>query len=230
MGKKAKKQELREQQIFMLHEEYKIARHELEYYTELFNKQDNLYSIYFAIFAVVIGAIYYVIKENNVVVFENMALNFNQKLLIAGLIIFLAITYMYLFVIVMGNSYYLIIYSEKIIVIEKKLNQLLGKKILFWESDFMSVVQSTQNIFTKGYLNVNILKLFYAIALYVAVELPLGAVWFFVFEKSILSYTYIGSVMIISLFLLRNWLIMWIRLPKHYREKLNKVYCIHDKR
>lgn len=224
MGKNAKKEFVKKEQISMLHEEYKIARHEWEYYTELFNKQDNLYSIFFAIFAVVIGAIYYIIRANNQIIFENMTLNANQRILIAGLIIFLAITYMYLFVIVMGNSYYLIIYSEKIIAIEKVMNKLLGRKVLFWETDFMSIIQSTQNIFTKGYLNVNYLKLFYAIALYVAIEVPLAILWYIIFGKGVIAYLYIAIVLVLSLLMLVNWLNMWLSLPKYYRIKLEGIY------
>lgn len=53
--------EKRNKIIESLKSEYDLARHEWEYYTDLFNKQDNLYSIYFAIFAVIIAAIYYII-------------------------------------------------------------------------------------------------------------------------------------------------------------------------
>ncbi len=188
--------------------------------------QDNLYSIFFAIFAIAIGAIYNIIKANNRIIFENMILNGNQKLLIAVVITFLAITYMYLFVIVMGNSYYLIIYSEKIIAIEKTINSLLKEKVLFWESDFMSTIQSTKNIFTKGYFNVNYLKMFYAIALYAAIEVPLAILWYIIFGKCIISYVYIGVVAVLSIFKLMNWLNMWIKLPKYYRKQLEMIY--HD--
>lgn len=100
--------------IECLKSEYDLARHEWEYYTDLFNRQDNLYSIYFAIFAVIIGAIYYIIQVNNKdALFDNIALLHNPKMIICGLIVFLAVTYMYLFIIMMGNSYYLIIYSKK---------------------------------------------------------------------------------------------------------------------
>lgn len=58
MGKK-KERKRREKDATILQDEYKIARHEWEYYTDLFNKQDNLYSIYFAIFAIAISGIYY---------------------------------------------------------------------------------------------------------------------------------------------------------------------------
>lgn len=72
-----------------LKSEYDLARHEWEYYTELFNRQDNLYSIYFAIFAVIIGAIYYIIQVNNKdTLFDNITLLHNQKMIICGLIIF----------------------------------------------------------------------------------------------------------------------------------------------
>jgi multisubunit Na+/H+ antiporter MnhF subunit len=84
--------------IEFLKSEYDLARHEWEYYTELFNRQDNLYSIHFAIFAVIIGAIYYIIQVNNKdTLFDNITLLHNQKMIICGLIIFLAVTYIYIY-------------------------------------------------------------------------------------------------------------------------------------
>lgn len=211
-------------EINILHEEYKIARHEWEYYTELFNKQDNLYSVYFAIFAIAIGGVYYIIKDSNSHLFENMVLLPNQKIIVGSLIIFLAITYMYLFIIMMGNSYYLIIYSEKILALEKTINRKLGKNILFWEAKFMASIQSTDNRITAGYFNVNFLKTVYAILLYITIEVPLGFLWYAVFDNGLTFKIYCISVTCSSCFLLYNWLIMWIRLPKFYRNKLDNLY------
>lgn len=171
--------------IEFLKSEYDLARHEWEYYTELFNRQDNLYSIYFAIFAVIIGAIYYIIQVNNKdTLFDNITLLHNQKMIICGLIIFLAVTYIYIFIIMMGNSYYLIIYSEKVIVLEKSLNYFLNKNIFIWEKDFMAKIQSKDNVFTKGYLNVNMLKMAFATILYCVVEIPLCILWYSIIGKN----------------------------------------------
>lgn len=208
-----------------LKSEYDLARHEWEYYTELFNKQDNLYSIYFAIFAVVIGAIYYIITVNNKgTLFDNITLLQNQKLIICGLLAFLAITYMYLFVIMLGNSYYLIIYSEKAIVLKKLLNHFLGVNIYIWETDFMSIIQSTENIITKGYINVNMFKMVYAILLYLSIEIPLCILWYVVNGRGVLLYVYMFLVIGASVLLAYDWLIMWWRLPKHYRKVLSNLY------
>ena len=171
--------------IEFLKSEYDLARHEWEYYTEIFNRQDNLYSIYFAIFAVIIGAIYYIIQVNNKdTLFDNITLLHNQKMIICGLIIFLAVTYIYIFIIMMGNSYYLIIYSEKVIVLEKSLNYFLNKNIFIWEKDFMAKIQSKDNVFTKGYLNVNMLKMAFATILYCVVEIPLCILWYSIIGKN----------------------------------------------
>lgn len=211
--------------IEYLKSEYDLARHEWEYYTELFNRQDNLYSIYFAIFAVIIGAIYYIIQVNNKdKIFDNIILLNNQKMIICGLIIFLSVTYMYLFIIMMGNSYYLIIYSEKVIVLEKLLNYFLNKKVFIWETDFMAKIQSKDNIFTQGYLNVNMLKMIFAITLYCVVEIPLCILWYSVIGNDDLFYWYVVIVLGVSLFLVYDWIIMWWRLPKHYREELETIY------
>lgn len=208
-----------------LKSEYDLARHELEYYTDLFNKQDNLYSVYFAIFAVLVGAIYYIIQVNNKdTLFDNIILSNNQKIIICGLIIFLAITYMYLFIIMMGNSYYLIIYQEKIIILEKVLNFYINKKVFIWETDFMSIIQSTENVVTKGYVNVNMLKMIFAILLYITIEVPLCFIWYFIMGKTYLFYSYVGILIFVSIFLIYDWLIMWWRLPKHYRNELRKIY------
>lgn len=208
-----------------LKSEYDLARHEWEYYTDLFNKQDNLYSIYFAIFAVIIGAIYYIIKVNNEnTIFDNIVLLHNQKFIICGLIFFLAITYMYLFIIMLGNSYYLIIYSEKAIILEKALNYFLNKKVFIWETNFMSVIQSKDNVFTKGYLNVNMLKMVFAIALYCTVQIPLCILLHSVVGNTTLFYVYTIILICISLFLIYDWIIMWWRLPKHYRKQLEELY------
>lgn len=217
--------ENRDKIIESLKSEYDLSRHEWEYYTDLFNKQDNLYSIYFAIFAVIIAAIYYIIQVNNdKTIFDNIVLLHNQKTIICGLIIFLAITYMYLFIIMMGNSYYLIIYSEKAVVLEKVLNYYLDKKVFIWETEFMSIIQSKDNVFTEGYLNVNMLKMVFAVALYCTVEIPLCILWYSIIGCGILFYIYIIIMMVISLFLMYNWIIMWWRLPKHYRKELEKLY------
>ena len=215
----------RDKIIESLKSEYDLARHEWEYYTDLFNKQDNLYSIYFAIFAIIIGAIYYIIQVNNKdTIFDNIVLLSNQKIIICGLIIFLATTYMYLFIIMMGNSYYLIIYSEKIIVLEKSLNFFLNKNVFIWETNFMSIIQSKENVFTKGYLNVNMLKMVFAIALYCTVEVPLVILWHSIVGSTHSFYIYIVILICVSLFLMYNWIIMWWRLPKHYRTQLEKLY------
>lgn len=211
--------------IELLKSEYDLARHEWEYYTELFNRQDNLYSIYFAIFAVIIGAIYYIIQVNNKdTLFDNITLMNNQKMIICGLIIFLAATYMYLFIIMMGNSYYLIIYSEKVIVLEKSLNFFLDKNVFIWERDFMAKIQSKDNVFTKGYLNVNMLKMVFAIILYCVVEIPLCMLWYSVVGKNYMFYSYAIIITIVSLFLVYDWIVMWWRLPQHYRKELETIY------
>lgn len=213
--------------IQFLKSEYDLARHEWEYYTELFNRQDNLYSIYFAIFAVIIGAIYYIIQVNNKnTLFDNIILLYNQKMIICGLIIFLAATYMYLFIIMMGNSYYLIIYSEKVIILEKTLNYFLNKDIFIWEKDFMAKIQSKDNVFTEGYLNVNMLKMVFAFILYCVVEILLCMLWYSVVGENNLFYWYVMIISIVSLFLVYNWIIMWWRLPQHYRKELETIYKI----
>ena len=49
----------------LLKSEYDLAKHECEYYTQEFNKQDTIYGVYFAVFSVVVGAIYKIAETNN---------------------------------------------------------------------------------------------------------------------------------------------------------------------
>lgn len=124
----------------------------------------------------------------------------------------------------MGNSYYLIIYSEKVIVLEKSLNYFLNKNIFIWEKNFMAKIQSKDNVFTKGYLNVNMLKMAFATILYCVVEIPLCILWYSIIGKNSLFYCYVIIVSIISLFLVYDWIVMWWKLPKHYRKELETIY------
>ena len=104
----------------LLKSEYDLAKHECEYYTQEFNKQDTVYGVYFAVFSVVIGAIYKIAETNNdQLELTNLAVILNQKIIIGGMILFLAFAYIYVFLVIMGNSYYLILYSEKIMVLER---------------------------------------------------------------------------------------------------------------
>ena len=133
----------------LLKSEYDLAKHECEYYTQEFNKQDTVYGVYFAVFSVVIGAIYKIAETNNdQLELTNLAVILNQKIIIGGMILFLAFAYIYVFLVIMGNSYYLILYSEKIMVLERILNHYLDKKIFVWESCVMEQIQTSVY---KGY-------------------------------------------------------------------------------
>lgn len=75
----------------LLKSEYDLAKHECEYYTQEFNKQDTVYGVYFAVFSVVIGAIYKIAETNNdQLELTNLAVILNQKIIIGGMILFLA--------------------------------------------------------------------------------------------------------------------------------------------
>ena len=78
----------------LLKSEYDLAKHECEYYTQEFNKQDTVYGVYFAVFSVVIGAIYKIAETNNdQLELTNLAVILNQKIIIGGMILFLAFAY-----------------------------------------------------------------------------------------------------------------------------------------
>ena len=48
----------------------------------------------------------------------------------------------------------------------------------------MAKIQSKDNVFTKGYLNVNMLKMAFATILYCVVEIPLCILWYSIIGKN----------------------------------------------
>lgn len=124
----------------------------------------------------------------------------------------------------MGNSYYLILYSGKIIALEKMMNHFLEKEIFIWESYIMDKIQSPQNRFTKGYFNVNILKGAIAVVLYIVVEVILGIIWSLIFDDFIVTLIYCVAFGSLSGFVLMNWLKMWIHLPEYYKSCFIDLY------
>lgn len=209
----------------LLKSEYDLAKHECEYYTQEFNKQDTIYGVYFAVFSVVVGAIYKIAETNNdQLQLTNLAVILNQKIIIGGMILFLAFAYMYVFLVIMGNSYYLILYSEKIIVLERMLNHYLDKKIFIWESCIMEQIQSPQNKFTEGYFNVNLLKGAAAVVLYIIVEVILGILWNLTFDNFFVTLFYCVTLGFLSGYIFANWLKMWRRLPEYYKSYFTNLY------
>lgn len=209
----------------LLKSEYDLAKHECEYYTQEFNKQDTVYGVYFAVFSVVIGAIYKIAETNNdQLELTNLAVILNQKIIIGGMILFLAFAYIYVFLVIMGNSYYLILYSEKIMVLERILNHYLDKKIFVWESCVMEQIQSFQNKRTAGYFNINLLKGAAAVLLYIIVEVLLGILWGLTFDNFIVALVYYVTLFVLSALILVNWLIMWKNLPEYYKNSFIAIY------
>lgn len=220
---------LREQKPELLHHqkflENGTAERAKEYYTQEFNKQDTIYGVYFAVFSVVVGAIYKIAETNNdQLQLANLAVVLNQKIIIGGMVLFLAFAYIYVFLVIMGNSYYLILYSGKIIALEKMMNHFLEKEIFIWESYIMDKIQSPQNRFTKGYFNVNILKGAIAVVLYIVVEVILGIIWSLIFDDFIVTLIYCVAFGSLSGFVLMNWLKMWIHLPEYYKSCFIDLY------
>lgn len=209
----------------LLKSEYDLAKHECEYYTQEFNKQDTIYGVYFAVFSVVVGAIYRIAEtSNDQLQLTNLAVVLNQKIIIGGMILFLAFAYIYVFLVIMGNSYYLILYGEKIIVLERMLNHYLDKKIFIWESCIMERIQSPQNKFTEGYFNVNLLKGAAAVVLYIIVEVILGILWNLTFDNFVVTFVYCITLGTLSGFIFLNWMKMWKCLPEYYKSYFTDLY------
>lgn len=214
----------RKEVIQSLKEEYDYAKQKTQYYVELFNKQDSLYNVFFVIFSIVLGAVYHITSSGSADASQAILSIQNQQLILSILILALAVIYTYFYIIVQANSYYLIIYSEKITVLEKCLNHYIGKKVYMWEADFMSAIQSKRNVWTKGYLNINYLKTALAFLQYVIIHAGLAVMWFTVNNAIVTRTAYVGVVSVASLFIAYNWIKMWFVLPKHYRGELKKMY------
>ena len=207
------------QVIQALKEEYACAREEIQYYVKMFNKQDSLYNVFFVVFSLVFGALYHVSSSGNIV-----ALNERQQVIFGLLVCALAVIYTYFYVIIQANSYYLIIYSEKIIVLEKCLNYYLGKTVYIWETEFMSQIQSKSHVWTKGCINVNYIKTALAFLQYFIIHIGLGVMWFEINASVYMRIAYVAIVSIVSLFIAYNWIKMWFVLPSHYRNELKSIY------
>ncbi len=112
----------------------------------------------------------------------------------------------------------------KIIVLEKCLNYYLGKKAYIWETEFMSKIQSKDNVLKKGCLNVNYIKAILAFLQYVIIQAGLAVMWFDVNSVATVRYTYIGIVALTTVLIAFNWIRMWFVLPSYYRSELKKEY------
>ncbi len=207
-----------------LKEEYDYAKENERYYVNLFNKQDNLYSVFFVIFSLIIGTVYHITTLDSSNAPAAILLFQENELIISLLICALSIIYTYFYIMVQGNSYYLIIYSEKIIVLEKCLNYYLGKKVYIWETEFMSKIQSKNCLLEKGCLNVNYIKTALALFQYGLIHAGLVVMWYEINASNVIRYTYVGVVAVATVFIAYNWMRMWFVLPCYYREKLQKLY------
>ncbi len=214
----------RKEVIQSLKEEYDCAKKEHQYYAEQFNKQDGLYNVFFVIFSIVLGALYHITSSGSADASRAILLIKNQKLILSILISALAVIYTYFYVIVQANSYYLIIYSEKIIVLEKCLNHYLGERVYVWETDFMSKVQSKRNVWKKGYLNINYIKTALAFLQYIIIHSGLTVMWCNVNSLAVIRWAYALTVFFVSAFIAYNWITMWFILPEQYRDELKTLY------
>ena len=216
---------IKKNEVFQsLKEEYDCAKEKERYYVNLFNKQDNLYSVFFVIFSLIIGAVYHITTLDGSEASAGILAFQDNELIISLLICALAIIYTYFYIIVQGNSYYLIIYSERIVVLEKCLNYYLGKKVYIWETEFMSKIQSKSNVLQKGYLNVNYIKTALAFLQYCIIHAGLVVMWFEINTGNVIRYSYIIIVALTTVFIAYNWIRMWFVLPSYYRQKLQKLY------
>ncbi len=214
----------RKEVIQSLKEEYDCAKKEQQYYAEQFNKQDGLYNVFFVVFSIVLGALYHITSSGSADASGAILSIKNQPLILSILISALAVIYTYFYIIVQANSYYLIIYSEKIIVLEKCLNHYLGKKVYVWETDFMSKVQSKRNVWKKGYLNINYIKTALAFLQYIIIHSGLIVMWCNVNSLAVIRWAYGLTVFFGSVFIAYNWIAMWFILPEQYRDELKTLY------
>lgn len=203
--------------------EYDEAKSEHQYYAEQISRQDTLFNVYFTIFSIAMAVICNVIQINNkAVLLKDVILSRDQKVLVSGMCVLLGVLCAHLFTIISGNTYYLMVFEEKIAVLEKVLNNYLGKDVFIWETHFMSDIQSKNNVFHSGCMNVNYIKMFFAIILYFIIETLLSVILYYA-VKTVALY-FIPVIASITLFVLGNWIIMWWNLPKYCKNKLESLY------
>lgn len=202
--------------------EYDSAKAESRYYAEQINKQETFFNIYFAIFSIALGIIYKIVMINNEdVPFNCIELQGYQKKMVWMICLLLSLFGTYLFATMSGNSYYLMIFGEKVSVLEKILNYYLGENIFVWESCFMSNIQSRKNVIKTGCIKINYLKMVFAILIYLLVQTILLFVVYYTVKVVVIYIIFVGCVSVVAW---GNWILMWWRVPKYCKNQLEHMY------
>ena len=90
---------IKKNEVFQsLKEEYDYAKEKERYYVNLFNKQDNLYSVFFVIFSLIIGAVYHITTLDGSEASAGILAFQENELIISLLICVLAIIYTYFYI------------------------------------------------------------------------------------------------------------------------------------
>lgn len=203
--------------------EYDGAKVERQYYAELINKQDASFNAFFAIFSIVMTLIYNAIQINNKDVFlENLLLSVDQKIIISAMCLLIGVLYIYLFVALSSSVYYLILFGEKIAVLEKVLNIYLGKELFVWETYIMSRLQSKDNVHSAGFLNVNYFKFVFVVILYLIVEAFISVVLCYTVKT--VAYLFVPVVALITLIVFCNWIMMYWKFPEYCKKTMEVLY------
>ncbi len=213
-----------EKTIEYIEKEYELAKNEYKFYAEQFNKQENLYSLFFSVASILLGLLFIINPDSNDILTQIISFLSRYRYIPAGMILYITVTYAYFFTVMMGNSYYLVLYSEKIVVLEKIINHYADKDILIWERKIMSDVQSTNNTIKGRYINVNILKIVFVAIQYICIQLILGTAFSLVVKPDISPWYCAVIALLIPLFLLWQFYVIWHDLPGMYRKEFRDIY------
>lgn len=86
----------------------------------------------------------------------------------------------------------------------------------------MSRLQSKDNIYSAGFLNVNYLKFVFAVILYLIVEVLISVVLCYT-VKTVACF-FIPVVALITLIVFCNWIIMYWKFPEYCKKTMEGLY------
>lgn len=182
----------KDERLSVLKLEYDYAKKDLFYYTEKFNKSDNISSISVSILGLLL-TIYETMKS------DKMPIDNNIKII--G-IFFLSIISTYTFAMTLGSLYYLILNSARLRYLENKINEILGKDVLNWENYVMIKIHKVDNFFLDGgkMINVNHIKAMFFMIIHTLAQFVFGYLIFSYSESWFVAFIIFQSLTLIFVF------------------------------
>lgn len=85
----------------------------------------------------------------------------------------------------------------------------------------MSNIQSRKNVIKTGCININYLKMVFAILIYLLVQTILLFVVCYTVKVVVIYIIFVGCVSVVAW---GNWILMWWRVPKYCKNQLEHMY------